>query len=396
MSGRNTGVQARVKEKYNFAHFVHCYAHQLNLIMSKAASESSQVRLFFGNLQELPSFFKNSPQRVAVLTRIVGKRIPHGAPTRWNFNIRTVNVVFERRESMLECMEEIENSFSNQTVCSAASSIRRMLQDPKFIFWLTFFHRIMPHADILFNELQKRKIDPVEINQKIQVFEQSIMTVRNSMEEIINEARNIISSLDCEAMPSKRKRNNDSPFDHRIAALEVCDIIINCAKDRFDYKNHLLAASLLYSDQFANYINCFPDEKLKATCDSYPNFDKERLKTELSVIYSRPDCRDLQGAIPFLKLLIQNNLTNSFQETKKLLEILITIPMSTAEAERSFSTLKRIKTFLRNSMMEERLVALSMLSMEKKIVTETINFNDKVIDKFAAKKNRRIDLIFKK
>lgn len=167
MSGRNTGVQARVKEKYNFAHFVHCYAHQLNLIMSKAASKSSQVRLFFGNLQEIPSFFKNSPQRVAVLNRIVGKRIPHDAPTRWNFNIRTVNVVFEHRESMLECMEEIENLFSNQTVCSAASSIRRMLQDPKFIFWLTFFHRIMPHTDILYNELQKRKIDPVEINQKI-------------------------------------------------------------------------------------------------------------------------------------------------------------------------------------------------------------------------------------
>lgn len=265
MSGRNNGYQARIKEKYKFAHFIHCYAHQLNLIMSKAASGSSQVRVFFGNLHEIPSFFKNSPQRVAVLNRIVGRRIPHGAPTRWNFNIRTVNVVFEHLESMFECMEEIENSFSNQTVCSTASSIRRILQDPKFIFWLTFFHHIMPHADILFNELQKRKIDPVEINQKIQVFEQSIMTVRNSIEEIVSEAKNIISSIDCEEMPSKRKRNNDSQFDHRIAALEVCDIIINCAKDRFDYKNHLLAASLLYSDQFANYINCFPEEKLKAT-----------------------------------------------------------------------------------------------------------------------------------
>nr|CAI5817934.1 unnamed protein product [Callosobruchus analis] len=116
MSGRNTGVQARIKEKYNFAHFVHCYAHQLNLIMSQAVPQSSQVRTFFGNLQETPPFFKNSPQRVAVLNRIVGKRIPHGAPTRWNFNIRTVNVVFEHRESILECMEEIENSFHNQSV----------------------------------------------------------------------------------------------------------------------------------------------------------------------------------------------------------------------------------------------------------------------------------------
>nr|CAH7725218.1 unnamed protein product [Callosobruchus chinensis] len=132
MSGRNTGVQARIKEKYNFAHFVHCYAHQLNLIMSQAAS-----------------------------------------------------------------------------------------QNHKFIFWLTFFHRIMPKVDVLFNELQKRKIDPVEINQKIQSFDQNIMKIRNSIDEIINEATNIISSPFCEPMPSKRRRNNDSQFDHRIAALEV-------------------------------------------------------------------------------------------------------------------------------------------------------------------------------
>nr|CAI5833557.1 unnamed protein product [Callosobruchus analis] len=77
----------------------------------------------------------------------------------------------------------------------------------------------MPQVDVLFNELQKRKINPVEINQKIQSFEQNIMTIRNSIDEIINEA-------------TDRRRNNDSHFDHRIAALEVCDTIINCAKDQ--------------------------------------------------------------------------------------------------------------------------------------------------------------------
>lgn len=70
--------------------------------------------------------------------------------------------------------------------------------------------------------------------------------------------------------------------------------------------------------------------------------------------------------------------------------------MTTSEAERCFSSLKRIKTFLRNSMAEDRLTALSMLSIEKKFVTEIENFNEKVIDKFAAKKDRRIELLYKK
>lgn len=394
MSGRLNGVQARIKEKYPFAHFVHCYAHQLNLIMSKAASNSSQVRVFFGNMQEIPAFFKNSPQRVSVLSEIVQRKIPHGAPTRWNFNIRIVNVIFEHRESFIDCMEEIEETFTNATVCSAASSIKRMLLDPKFTFWLTFFHHVMPHVDILFNELQKRQTDPLEISKKIAVFEQNIVSVRNSLDAIINEASNLCQSH--EPLPAKRSRRNDSGFDHRIAAIEVCDVIINCAKDRFDFKNHLSTASLFYSDQFGLYCANFPDENLNSTCSVYPNLDRERLKTELSVIYARPDCRNMNGAIPFLKFLIQNNLSCSFQETKKLLEIMITIPMTTAEAERCFSSLKRIKTFLRNTMVEDRLVALSMLSIEKKMVCETANFNEQVIEKFALKKQRRIDLIYKK
>ncbi len=75
---------------------------------------------------------------------------------------------------------------------------------------------------------------------------------------------------------------------------------------------------------------------------------------------------------------MENNLEEVFLETVALLKILITTPMTTAEAERCFSTLKRIKTFLRNSMTQERLNALAMLSMEKRLVTEITDFNQKV------------------
>ncbi|CAH2000449.1 unnamed protein product [Acanthoscelides obtectus] len=34
MSEHNAGIQAKIKQRYPFAHYVHCYAHQLNLIMS--------------------------------------------------------------------------------------------------------------------------------------------------------------------------------------------------------------------------------------------------------------------------------------------------------------------------------------------------------------------------
>jgi len=69
--------------------------------------------------------------------------------------------------------------------------------------------------------------------------------------------------------------------------------------------------------------------------------------------------------------------------------------MTSAEAERSFSTLKRIKIFLRNSMAEERLTALAMLSTEKKMVNQISNFNEEVIKLYMKKKDSRIDAEFK-
>ncbi|XP_039294233.1 uncharacterized protein LOC111053061 isoform X2 [Nilaparvata lugens] len=65
------------------------------------------------------------------------------------------------------------------------------------------------------------------------------------------------------------------------------------------------------------------------------------------------------------------------------------------EAERCFSTLKRIETFLRNSMTEGRLSALAMLSIEKDLIMDIPDFIQKVIDQFAQLKDRRMDFLFK-
>ncbi|GFV81056.1 hypothetical protein TNCV_2270401 [Trichonephila clavipes] len=46
---------------------------------------------------------------------------------------------------------------------------------------------------------------------------------------------------------------------------------------------------------------------------------------------------------------------------------MLTVPVSTASAEKSFSKLKLIKTYLRSTMSQERLSALSVLSTEAEI-----------------------------
>ena len=45
MSGKK-GAHTIIKQSYQYAHFVHCYAHQLNLIMEKALSQNPQAHIF--------------------------------------------------------------------------------------------------------------------------------------------------------------------------------------------------------------------------------------------------------------------------------------------------------------------------------------------------------------
>ena len=99
--------------------------------------------------------------------------------------------------------------------------------------------------------------------------------------------------------------------------------------------------------------------------------------------------------ITLLEKLLDNNLQSSFPNTVNLLKILITTPMTSAEAERCFSALKRIKTFLRATMLNDRLTALAMISIENELLSNMEDFNEKVIQYFASSKNRRMDFIFK-
>uniref|UniRef100_A0A8D8U0H2 Zinc finger MYM-type protein 1 n=1 Tax=Cacopsylla melanoneura TaxID=428564 RepID=A0A8D8U0H2_9HEMI len=60
--------------------------------------------------------------------------------------------------------------------------------------------------------------------------------------------------------------------------------------------------------------------------------------------------------------------TPFFPAMRKALIILSSLPPTTATVERSFSTLRKIKTWLRSTMGEDRLNGLSLMSVHRKLV----------------------------
>jgi hypothetical protein len=73
-----------------------------------------------------------------------------------------------------------------------------------------------------------------------------------------------------------------------------------------------------------------------------------------------------------------------------LTNLALTVPLTVCSAERSFSDLKRIKIRLRNTMGDDRLSNLAVIAIEIQLV-ESLDIEN-IINRFAAEKDRRIEL----
>lgn len=89
-----------------------------------------------------------------------------------------------------------------------------------------------------------------------------------------------------------------------------------------------------------------------------------------------------------LIILKENDWLDLFPNTWTALRILLTIPVTVAKGERSFSKLKLIKTYFRSTLAEEKLSNLAILSIENDIV-ESLPKDD-LINKFEALKTRKV------
>ncbi|VEN36716.1 unnamed protein product, partial [Callosobruchus maculatus] len=127
---------------------------------------------------------------------------------------------------------------------------------------------------------------------------------------------------------------------------EILDVIILNITHRFSEISKLKFLNLLDATQFTTFEKVFPQEILSILLKSYGHFfDPDRLKSELSVIYVDPDMKH-RSVFNLHKYIMSHQLHAVFPELTKLLRLILTIPTTSCSTERSFSCLKRIKTYL--------------------------------------------------
>ncbi|XP_068756927.1 zinc finger MYM-type protein 1-like [Montipora capricornis] len=104
------------------------------------------------------------------------------------------------------------------------------------------------------------------------------------------------------------------------------------------------------------------------TLSNFYGVDSGMLSSEKS-IFENYDCGDpcqRKNAALMVKTMHQNGLHDILPVLYKVASILATIPATSCSAERSFSALRRIKTFLRSAMGQDRLSSIAVINIERK------------------------------
>lgn len=423
MKGTYGGVQKLIRDIEPNAVYVHCAAHNLNLVVNDAVKEVTEMQTFFETVQQIYNFFGHSIKRWNILSSfLTNKESETGVsskpsnpvtlktlnPTRWAGRF---DAIFALKVRFIEIQKALTKTIllsSKANERNEAILLKKKLENYNFIVLLVFHCKILQTIDAASKALQSKNIDLSISSNLLQVCLEDLEKYRKEFEDLKMQANNIAVKWSINPEFSKtRQRKVKRHFDEicedeRLQDSEsffkvnifyrVLDIIINQLRSRFLGMNEVVSNfNVLQPATLRNLNDNDLLEKALVFVNLYNkdisvSFAKEILsfrsafRHEIETSSSITELADL--------LIIKNHfISSSFPEVCTAFLLFITIPVTTASAERSFSKLKLIKTYLRNSMGQERLSGLAILSIEHSMAG-SLNFDD-VINTFAEQKARK-------
>jgi len=205
-----------------------------------------------------------------------------------------------------------------------------------------------------------------------------------------------------------RKRHHDeNPEDTNIATMSpeelfrieyfntLIDQAIVSLETRFEqYKEYQKNFGFLFTSETLRSLD---NQSLKSSCDNLEAVLKKDEKSDIDAKELYMELKFLQDFIPeermgpveILRFLKEHGC---FPNATIAYRVLLTIPVTVASAERSFSKLKLLKTYLRSTMTQERLNDLAIIALEGELL-EKIDY-EHIIEDFISKNTKRM-MLFK-
>ncbi len=393
MSGSKHGVAKQILDDETRAVYTHCYGHALNLAVGDIVKQSKLMKHSLETVNEISKLIKKSPKRDAIFQKLksdLAQDTPGFrmlCPTRWTVRSSSLQSILDNFEVILGVWEESLESSLNSEMRARIIGVNTQMLTFDFLFGISLGALLLRHSDNLNKSLQHEFMSAAD-GQQIAKHTLDVLLSLRSEENFKLFYKRILLDQDhfqvsSPSLPRKRRAPQylevglsasdypTCPEDHyRQIYFEALDLIVEAIKNRFDQPGYQLykqsqdlvlkACSGDSYESELEYVHSFYKDDL---C-------KEDLVTQLPLFHSlyvqestEREITTSQVSKVLSKLSPPQRVALS--HVFKLLKLLLVMPATNAASERSFSALRRVKTFLRSTMGQERLNNLMILHIHQ-------------------------------
>lgn len=421
MAGRLNGASTLIRREHEKAIYVHCMSHRLNLCIADTCS-LQLVKDMMTIVRKLSEFFNNSPKRQQHLIEKIKELLPDNnhsvlinvCRTRWVARIDGMDRIVEMLVPVASALEDIAQNKDkdgqrghgdwNINSRNDAQSLSNAMSFT-FVVAIVVVRHILDLTRPLTLKLQRKEIDLVKAKEEISLLKRALADMQRDINarhhDLYEEAVRLAASIGVQpSMPrvvprQLHRANAPAPTPEAYYRINLTTAFLDHCSQHIDrrfqdevyscYKGLYITPSVMLDNAASWKAN------VREFCGYYrgdlPNVGG--LDAEL-IMWERlwRDQQLIRGVVipdrvsQALAVIDKQAFCNVFT----ILQLLATVPISSASCERSISTLRYLKTYLRNTMTQDRLNGLALMYVHK---DKHINL-DQVIDLFAQMHPRRM------
>ena len=414
------GVATRFRECSKKSIYVHCYGHILNLITKDCISEVLVLRNTLGTIQALYCFLEASPKRHAIFMKHGDsssdfvRTLKSCSKTRWTAHEAARKAVEAELLTIVKSLNEISFDTDSKTSTEATSLLRSVCSFD-FLFGMSVLKLILPHTSHLSTAVQSVDMDVLRVKENAELTIKTLESCRTDdsfkiiwelTQKNTDRVKALIDSEEIDVDFREAKLPRQKPSTRRLGTVEAsCENTVFTVENYNKVNNYIPALDRIISEfksrfaendsvvlcALANILtNENPDDEAFKEVAKFYTIDEDTIKSEHKMFnHMKKTLTDTKSVSGMLKQIADKQMMIMIPELFKLIKIFAVIPATSCSAERSFSSLRRLKTYLRNTMSQDRLTNLAVMTIEPGYVNRVLKEDmEKLINTFGSKSGR--------
>ncbi|XP_076113346.1 zinc finger protein 862-like [Mytilus galloprovincialis] len=394
MLGRKGGVAALLKESVPTLIANHCVAHRLALASSQAAAAVAYLKKFKAIVEQLYRFYQYSAVRMAALHHIQEIlqepviKITEAKAVRWLSHDKAVQSIRRCFPSIITSLEREAKERGDAQALGLATFVQKF----DFIATLYMVCDLLPPLSQLSKALQRKDGDYTVVRPLVTGTIKTIQSFKERHGEHYASVGKVIDDLIKENFKVKSPTEEEFDKFERQVYFPYIDHVVENLEKRFPDLPLLESFSVFDPNSVPEdpeEAEGYGREQIGILSDHF-KIDLVPLSQEWRLLKNTINTDDSLKSLSASLIMQQlaGKLVAGFPLLSSLSAVGLLLPTSTADCERGFSTLKRIKTELRNRLSNKITNCLVTISLEGEESTE-IDISE-AVQHWKTQKNRRI------